>query len=321
MLTLFCALAVAAEPAGFWYGDDLAAASKLYARSSEALQATADARQQELERTAAALREYRVALDLLGDLAPAAERARLEALETAHARNHAVMSDFAGALVEDYDVALTAAVERAAAARGPVVICQAEIPAPQSGPRIPGAPPKRVKNPACVGADLNAALAAAVDADAAAVAAIDGILARPWPAPSGIDLAPQAPVGAGERWLRPVDLLRAGARGALAALASADDDARDEVEAAMESATTQAELEALVPRVKAIEAQTAAARAALAAPVLAAAEARLAKWKEPATAWCANPSALGGCTGDEGGAELLGRLVADKKVAATFPAP
>lgn len=314
------AVAMAADPVGFWHPDDLAAVSKLYTTSSEQLQDPFVERQKELERTAAALREYRVALDLLGDRAPATERARLESLEAVHARNHAALSGFADQLVTDYDTAFTAAVERAAAARGPVTRCAAHVPVAGGGPRIPGAPARWQANPECKGADLNAALAAAVDADAGARAAIDEILQRPWPLGEVPSPEAMAPVGGGERWLRVVDLLRAGARGALARVDADDDDARDAVEAKMEAAGSEAELSALVPEVKAIEAHTAAARAALAAPVLGVAEARMAKWKgEPPVGWCANPSVLGGCSGADASNDLVARLVADKKVAAAFP--
>jgi hypothetical protein len=314
------AMAWAAEPAGYWWPDDLAAISKLYGTSSEQLQGPFAEREQELGRTAAAIREYRVALELLGDRAPAAERERLEALEALHAHNHAALSAFADQLVSDYDAAFTAAVERAAASRGAVVQCQGQIPAPSSGPRIPGAPRKTFANPDCAGADLNAALAAAVDGDAAAVAAIGAILARSWPTPEPLPVAAQPAVGGGERWVRVVDLMRAGARGALARIDHADDEARDAIEAAMETATTEAELQALVPKVQAIEAQTASARAGLAAPVLAVAAARMAKWKgEALPGWCANPAALGGCTGADASNDLVARLLADKKVAAAFP--
>jgi hypothetical protein len=322
MWLLVGAVAWGADPVGYWHPDDLAGLSGLYASSSEQLQAPFGARNQELERAAAAIREYRVALDLLGDRAPAAERARLEALEAAHAENHAATQRFAGQLVEDYDRAFTAAVERAAAAVGVVAQCEGEIPLPSSGPRIPGSPRKTMPNPACVGRNLNADLAKAVDADSAANTAIGAIVARPWPALAPVAVEAQPVVGEGERWLRVVDVLRAGARGALTALDRQDDDAREVVEAAMEQATTEAELQALVPKVEAIEAETAAARAALAAPILAVAEARMAKWKgEPTTAWCANPSALGGCSGADAGVDVLAKLVADKKVAAAFPAP
>ncbi|MCB9698749.1 MAG: hypothetical protein H6738_18350 [Alphaproteobacteria bacterium] len=66
--------------------------------------------------------------------------------------------------------------------------------------------------------------------------------------------------------------------------------------------------------------RTAAARAALAAPVLEAAANAMARWKREApAAWCANPEVLGGCTGMDASAELVGRLVDDKRVQKAFP--
>lgn len=310
MWMMWLASALAA-PVGHWHPDDLAPLSKGFAESSEKLQVPYGEASAKVEALASALRAYREGLDVLGERAPAAERERLEALEAAYAKQHAALQGFADQVIGDYDAAFTGAVERAAAARGETQQCPSTI--PDGGPRIPGRPSKVVANPECVGEDLNAALAAAVDADPELAAAIAEILGRTWPEVT-LPAEPQAVVGTGERWILVRELLVAGARDAMRRIENEDDLARTKIEAGLESESP--DVEALKAEVKGIEAKTAAARAALAAPALAAAEKALAKRKgEPATAWCANPVALGGCVGTDVTGDLLGPVLDDKKVA------
>jgi hypothetical protein len=311
-------IAAYAAPVGFWHPDDLAPRSEVFVASSQRLQEPFDKQSSASEQLAAALRQYREALDLLGDRAPAAERDRLEALEKEYQRQHAVLQAFADQVVADYDGVFTAAVDRAVAGiKGEVEQCAATI---RKGPNLPGMPTREEKNPDCHGEDLNGKLAASVDQDAALKAAIDEILNRPWPTVQ-LDSAAQAPIGGQARWISVRELMVAAARGPLQSIDQADDEARGKIDAAIESGATVDQLKALEPEAKKIEQDTAAKRAALAAPVLAAADARIAKkWtSEPATGWCANPALLGGCTGEDQSRALVARLVADKKVAKTFP--
>jgi hypothetical protein len=314
--------ALGAAPTGYWHPDDLAPRSTLFVSASERLQASYGERERAISTLSAALRNYRTALDLLGAAAPAAERDRLERLEHDYQRQYAVVQAFADDLVTAFDGAFQVSVDRAVAAAGGAVECEATI---SSGPNIPGIPSRRSANPACHGEDLNAALAAAVDADPALKSAIDELLARPWPE---VALAPepQAPIVAAgapapaARWLSVHDLMTAGARDALQGIDLRDDEARDAIHARLEEGASTAELKALEPEAERIEAATAAVRAELAAPVLAASNAAMAKWKgDPATGWCANPTALGGCTGEDASRDLVGRLIDDKKVAKTWP--
>ncbi|MEZ4241771.1 MAG: hypothetical protein R3F59_37605, partial [Myxococcota bacterium] len=191
----------------------------------------------------------------------------------------------------------------------------------QGGRPMPGVPVHRAPNPDCHGQDLNATLAAVVDADTALADQLDEILGRAWPAVV-LPKEAQAPVGGQARWIDVRDLFVAGARGALRRIDDRDDTARGKIEAAIEQGATVDELRALQPESERISAETAAARAALAAPVLAVAEARMAKkWGgEPATGWCANPPTLGGCTGDDATRDLVSRLLDDKKVAKALAA-
>jgi hypothetical protein len=313
------AVAAIGAPGGFWHPDDLASLSERYRTSAEQLQGPFEAQSSRAEQLAAALRQYREGLDLLGSRAPAPERERLEQLEKVFQRQHATLQVFADRLVADYDGAFMDAVGRAVAARGgEVVECEATL-AQGGGPGgrvLPGVPSRRVPNPDCAGEDLNAALAAAVDADGALEAQVAEILGRDWPE-VGVEPAAQAPVGGGERWIEVRDLMMAGAREPLQAIDRRDDEARGRIEAAIEQGATVDQLREMAPEAERIESETAAARAALAGPVLAVAEARIAKkWSsEPGVGWCANPGPLGGCIGQNATRELVSRLLDDKKVA------
>lgn len=304
-----------AAPVGYWHPDDLAALSARYAATSERLQGPFADRSDDLESAARALREYREGLDLLGERAPATERERLERLEQQFQRESATLQAFADAVVEDYDREFRAAVDRAVAKKGEVAECQATL---RTGPALPGVPGQTKPNPACTGRDLNAELAKAVDGDELLTTSLDEILGRPWPEVT-LDVAAQAPIGSGVRWLSARGFVAAGARGQLQAIDRADDEARTSLEAAIESGASVEELRKLEPEAERIEAQTAARRAALGGPLFAVAEARMAKWTDaPATGWCANPAPLGGCTGEDGSRAAIDRLLADKKVTKAF---
>lgn len=322
MATMAWAAPKAQGPVGFWHPDDLAPLSQRFVSSSEKLQEPFGLRQNDADRLAGALRQYREALDLLGPAAPAAERERLERMEHTFQREHAVLQAFADQVVDDYDAAFMAAVERAVTGLGGEVRqCEAEVVTATSGPRIPGMKPASQPNPDCVGENLNARLAAVVDADPALTAAIDQILARSWPSLT-VDAEPQAPIGPSGRWLWVRDLMVAGARDALTAIDRADDDARAKFEASVEEGASPEALAALAPEARKVTEQTAAARAALAAPVLEAAAGAMSRWKgESPAGWCANPALFGGCTGDNQSRDLVGRLVDDKKVQKVFPPP
>lgn len=312
----FWLAAAHAAPVGYWHPDDLGPLSNRFVDTSEKLRGPFEARSASAEQLAAALREYQEALDLLGSRAPAAERERLEGLQHEFQRQHAVLQQFADELIADYDTVFMSAVERAVVARGEVVQCAAEL---RQGPSLPGVPSRTVPNPECTGENLNASLASTVDADPALEAGLADILSRPWPT-LALESAQQAPIGGGERWLSVRDLMVAGVRDRLRAIDLHDDEARDRIDAAIESGASTEALKALGPEADRIDAETAAARAALAAPILAAAEKRMAKkWAaEPATGWCANPVPLGACTGTDASRELVGRLVDDKKVKQAF---
>lgn len=304
-----------ASPSGFYHPADLTAKSARFAEANRSAGTAYEAASRRAVELARALNDYREALDLLGDAAPAEERERLERLEQDFHRQHARARAFADVLVEDFDVVFTDALERAVEGLGvEVTACEREIP---DGPQVPGMRPRTKQNPACQGKDLNAEIAARMDADPTLQAELADILSIPWPT---LDLPaePQPVLGGGERSLQVRALLQQGAPRALADISRQDDQARMPFEAAIEAGAGKQELAAMVQAAREVTEQTAARRAALAAPVLLAAKGALDRWAkkgEPTTGWCANPPALGGCQPPDATEALVPRLLAHKKVA------
>lgn len=309
---ILCSLApaLAQTGGGFYHPEDISASSELMARASEGLTTRFDERAQALRRVAVALQDYRVALDLLGSRAPAAERSRLVTLEKQYHREEAVLQAFADEIIDDFDTVMVTGMEAALGRHPGAERCQAEIEVP--GPRVPGMRARTKPNPECEGENLNTGIAAAMDGDSDLGRDVDEILALEWPAVT-VDEQAQAPVGEGpERWVGVAALARATAKPSLAEIDREDDLMRLEIDAALEG--DEPDLEALKVRVAEIERTTSAARARVGAAVLGAAEARLAKQKKsPVTGWCANPAALGGCTGPDATREVATSLQADRK--------
>lgn len=292
---------------GYWHPNDLMVESKAFARLSEGAMSQFEARTRRSDELAGALVRYELALDLLGDRAPQEERARLEALEKQFNREKAVVEAFASTLIEDVDGAFYGAVERAIGSLGVTAAeCEREVP---TGPQVPGMRVRTAKNPACVGDDLNARIAAAVDGDGALAKDIDEILALPWP---DFTVAAEARPAVGDHttWIAVYPLFAKGARDALATIDRADETARLPIQSAIEEG---ADLASLGEKAAAIDAATAVKHAALGAPVLEAAERTLAKWGE-SVAWCANPAVLGGCEGTDATETLVPRLLDDARV-------
>jgi hypothetical protein len=307
VIVLFLALTAGASDPGRASPSAIAQASALYREASEKAGGTYAERERAAEAMAAALTAYREGLDLLGDRAPAAERERLEALQKRFNREVGVLRAFADTALEDFDAVFSDAMQRALP-RG-TKVCEGTIP---DGPALPGMPARTRPNPDCPGADRSADVARAMDADPALRAAVTEILALRWPELT-VDATPQAPVG-GATWIGVQPFARALLRDRLAAIDRADDAARVPLAAALEEGLDGADTAALVAQGRAITEQTARARAAAAAPLLAAAEARGPKVGIADPGWCANPAALGGCTGQPAPDAAIQGLRADKKV-------
>jgi len=304
---------------GYFHPADIGAESEVFASTSEQLSEPFDALQDRAASLALALRQYRAALDLLGPAASQDERDRVTEIETQYNTDMAALQAFADALISDYDDHMVAAMERAvgSVAAG-AVQCQREIP---RGPSLPGMPTRMEPNPECTGTDLNANVARAMDADAVLAASLKEVMARPWP--SFADLSETQPPTGGERHVHLHALVSRGAGDVLRRIDREDDERRFEANAMAEGTPTESERAAQVASLRSVAAETARRRSELAAPILAAGDAAAAKWTskggEPSTGWCANPVALGGCTGTDATDELVGRLLEDKKVAKALP--
>ena len=198
MWTVLLSLAFAAKPApdgaGFYHPNDIAQASERMAAASETMTSVADERSRTLRKLATALQHYRESLELLGVRAPATDWARLDELETRFHREEATLQGFADDLVGNFDQAMVDAMDRALASHEGAVRCEATIPV-EGGPRVPGMAPRSKPNPDCTGPNLNADIAAAMDADEELGAALDEILGQDWPV---ITVEPTAMAPAGE---------------------------------------------------------------------------------------------------------------------------
>ncbi len=299
-----------AGPTGYYHPFDLGQTSVLFREASNGAMGGMEEQSRNSVLMSRSLQNYQQSLDLLGDRAPAAERERLDKIEAAFNRDFAVLQAFADTVIEDVDTEFKAAVERAIATlEATAVECEREI---QDGPQVPGMRARMKPNPECKGEDLNEKLAEVLDADPALKAAVGEITAMQWPK---ITVPADAvdPIG-GPRHIHTREFFMAGARDAMIAIDRADDEARLVFEAAIEEGE---DLSAYVGAAKKVTAETAAKRAALAAPVMEAADGVLAKWVgkgEKPTGWCANPEALGGCNGKDATKELTERLLGEKKV-------
>ena len=299
---------------GYYHPDDIAAASRQFAAISTEMEAPVAALEQALDAQATALNAYREALDLLGPRANADERARLATLEATFHRQHAAAQRAVDALVTGFDAAFSASMERALAGLGMrLTVCAAEVP---DGRPLPGIRPRMKPNPDCAGEAVSARVAASMDADPALAAALRPLLTDAALAVPALPAAPQAPVGGSAQWIDLSRCVGALARERLLAIDRADDEARDALEAALEQDPAAAGSAALRAQGEAVAQATAAQRAALGAPVLAAADKLLAKRSKGGSppGWCANPALFGGCTGQEVTGDWLPTLTADPAV-------
>ncbi|MCB9671802.1 MAG: hypothetical protein H6734_20160 [Alphaproteobacteria bacterium] len=302
---------VTAALAGFYHPRDVAAESGMYGSVAQVAATRASDAQQRARSLALALQDYEEALDLLGPAASEAERARLHALTRQYNRELAVLQAAVDRLVGGFDAAFVASMERALAKHPGAVRCERDV---ATGPSIPGLGARTQRNPACQGDDLNSAIAAVMDADPRLAADLDVLDA----ALPGFTLEPVPTSIVADRWIGVAPFFQAAAGKALKGIRRADEEARLPIEAAIEQGASREELEALKPRAEAIDADTARRRAELGVPVLARADAVLAK-KAPGVGWCAQPATLGGCTGTDATAELAAVLRADKKLQKALP--
>ncbi|MEN0061487.1 MAG: hypothetical protein AAGA48_05010 [Myxococcota bacterium] len=313
---LFFIATAAAQVTGHYHPEDIQMQSEMFAEASERLSGVFDQRSRDLRRFAIALNEYQEALDLLGDRASEVERTRLLELRRAYSKQESEVQFVADGVIEDFDTAMVAAMQRAIEPFGDAQRCKARL---QKGPQLPGMPVKDEPNPECKGQNLNEAIAKAMDEDTTLAKVVDEVLERPWPAIAMPD-EPQPVLGEGAtEWILVRDLMTTAAKPSLSDITRRDDERRQVIDAALEE-EGELDIDALRTEVRRIEQQTANARTALATPVIEMAEARLAKKvKEATIGWCANPRSFGGCAGTDATKARVSLLMEDRKFKKSLP--
>jgi hypothetical protein len=284
-------LLAAALGADHYDPSTIAAASQRFAESSAASAPAFSAAQRRAAVVAEGVVAWEVGLDLLGERAPAAERAAFLEVWRSFSREKAVLQQSAQARADAYEAAFQDAVRRALISIGAAdaTACSA---AP-SGPRLlPGFGGGSAA--ACPGADRSAEVAAAVDRDPALAKALTRIAAEPWPTLTVPD-APSPPIeGDAKRAVAIERLVAAKAPTALQRIAEQDEADRLPIYAALEEGASIEEQRGFLELARSITARTAERRAALTADLLAA-------WAKQRDAgktdlgWCARPATLGGC--------------------------
>ena len=314
---LLVALAHAARPAGFYHPDDVATKSRLFGQVAEAMGPAFEARQTDITRATEALSRMELALGLLGASAPKALTEWYSAARRDVTGQALVVQRHADTLASASSSAFGDALARALPAVSTthdVKTCGATGIAAMMG------------RTTCAGEDLNARLAAAMDADPSLGKAIDPLVRSVWPAialPSTALPAARwldsSPAPAPDGWIDGARIAEAFVGTRVTAARTASTTA---AEVAEEHGDTAAIMAARAQWLDALAADGATLRTELGVAL-----GRAAK-KTPAlgrVGWCTNPTALGGCTGEDRTEAALAALEGDAKLrkalAKTLPAP
>lgn len=303
MLVFLLPVALAAAPAHY-HPDAIAARSTRFAAASEAVGPRFDEVDRAVSRTAGLVRDLETATAMLGSTASEGLTAWTVSNRRAFAGQYLLLNRAVGAVQEDFSTAFGEALERAlpAASKGfDVKECGASGIAAM------------MRRPSCEGEDLNPALAAALDADAALAARLDEITGRAWPEVR-LEPSPQevVPISGTARSIQ----LAAVANKFLGARLRAH---ADELDATLEQLQDRLDAGDAAARAKAEQARAdmdaAVARdgEALRAAVAASLERNARKGAPAEVGWCANPTPLGGCVGEDVTAAVAAILAGDKK--------
>ena len=296
-------LALAAEP-GWYTNTGVASASARFAAAANTSAPRYDKAQADIKAVGAALEELELGALLIGERAPAgfadwakATRKQTNALFLAFERD-------AGATTDAYSAAFEAAVGRALTQVGksrPVTECKVS--------RVNA----MVGKGGCPGEDLSKQIAAIVDKDAALEKAVAEISAQPWPR---VAAEPQtwapAPLTGTENIVSLPRLAKAFAAGAVKAHQDALLAALEPLEADLEDGKPEARAKAKEARA-AYEAAMAKTGAALLTATQGLAERAQKTGGLGPIGVCPNPTALGGCTGEDISGILIALGKEDKK--------
>lgn len=295
----------------YYHPDDVARRSMALQRASEAMVPAFERVQGALQRYAEPLSDLDRDVTISGARAGEALQAHALQLRTDAARGRLAAQAFVDDLTEGFEAAFGAALQRALEAEA------GGLEVRQCGAR--GVDALVGRNP-CSGTDLNGRLAARMDQDPVLAREIQQLSQRPWPE---FALAPSTqaavPVTGDARYVRMDPLVDALLAQAVAEAQGRHRAAWDDPEAGLpdEEEGLEARQEA-VERGEALRQRYDAELVGLGEtffPALEAALGRAAKKGLPAdVGLCPNPTALGGCAGEDVTDVLLPALLADRRL-------
>lgn len=319
LLALSGSLPASAGPPSYYHPDTVAEQSRRFAESAEQAGAAFDRAQQEVGKLGRALEDLEAGMGLLGPDAPEALRLWTEETRKQGLGQFLVVQRFVDGIQTDYSAAFEAALDRALPvvtranpAGSGVAVCK------PSGPRMgPGGGGSR----ACEGEDISGALARAIDQDAGLARALEEIMNRPWPEVS-LPSAPQGVVAltGTERWISGSALVDTFLRERVQLRTEVLEDGQAALEEAIDAGDAEA-----IAKAKAMKDAYMKGLAEDGAVLRAATAEALARGARKSSApdqigVCANPSALGGCPGENVTSASLELLEADKKLVRTLEA-
>lgn len=298
LLLLSVALAPAlAGEAAYYHPDDVAVKSAVFTGLSEKLVPAYDDLESRIAQVGAALGELERGVALLGDAAPAELVDWSKTTRRTMTGRYLQVRKHMSLLQEDYGRVFMAALERALPAVGAsydLTECTQNI----------------MSRTKCVGVNLNAPLAAKLDADTTLISEIADIQSVPWPelVMESNAWTPVALTGT-TRYVSVTQLAGALMPSAL--------DARlitlEENLASLGDALDEGDKDALA-KAEAFKAAYLAGLAADGAVLRAAVQASVTRSGLGDVGLCANPALFGGCTGEDASKAVLAQVTTDKKL-------
>lgn len=296
--------AALAAPAGHYHPDNVAAKSRVFATAAEASGPAFQSAQDELARISGALQTIEVGAALLGERAPTGFDDWANGVRRTATGQFLQVQRHVDLLGEDYGQVFGAALERALEAEGGQL-------AECSGGSGIQALMRRPGGSSCPGEDKNGSLARRIDQDPTLKKEVAAINEVPFPA-VGVDSRTWAPVAVTgtTRWFDVAAVARRFGGVALEREAGRLEAAVAPLEARIAAGDATAVGDAETAR-----AAYEAALAGVGAGLLEAATKSLDKAGMSDVGACANPAALGGCTGEDATKAVLEALSADPRFA------
>ncbi len=310
MLTLLSTLlppALAGTPA-YYHPDDVAAQSAVFRDSADALAPAFDSAQTALASLGRDLESLEIGTALLGQRAPESLRAWTKEAQETVTVQYLTVQRHVDMIQDGYGTVFGDALQRALAAQSAFTAVECA-----SGGGL-SAMMRRGGSGSCEGEDLNARLAAAIDADARLRAELSGLTGADWPA-IGLDgrTQPGVPVSGTGRDVNVAALADALIGNLLDRLLESFEDALAPLEEGIDAGD-----ESTLARAADLKAAYQARLGEDGAVFLAAVEAAIARAGKKADtsniALCANPAGLGGCGGEDATQVVYDLIREDRKL-------